>query len=48
VVLFLKLAEDFHNSKNPEAAQKWKQKALYLAKKADNQEFIEHINELDW
>ncbi len=48
VVLFLKLAEDFHNSENPKAAQKWKQKALYLAKKADNQEFIEHINELDW
>jgi len=48
VVVFLKLAENFHESGESAEALKWKNKALALAKKANNEEFIEHINELDW
>jgi hypothetical protein len=48
VVVFLKLAENFHESGESAEALKWKNKAHALAKKANNEEFIEHINDLDW
>jgi hypothetical protein len=48
VVVFLKLAEYLNQSGSPEEALKWKNKALNLAKKANNEEFVTHINELEW
>lgn len=48
VVVFLKLAEDLHESGNSEEAEEWKNKALRLAKKANNEQFVKHISELDW
>jgi hypothetical protein len=48
VVVFLKLAENFNESGESAEALKWKNKALALAKKANNEQFIEHINDLDW
>jgi len=48
VVVFLKMAEDLHESGNFEEAELWKNKALRLAKKANNEQFIKHISDLDW
>jgi hypothetical protein len=48
VVVFLKLAEYLNQSGHSEEAIKWKNKALNLAKKANNKEFVTHINELEW
>jgi len=48
VVAFLKLAEAYNESGHQQEARKWKEKALHLAKRAENQEFIKHINELNW
>jgi hypothetical protein len=48
VVVFLKLAENLHESGKSAEAIKWKNKALILAKKANNEQFLRHINELEW
>ena len=48
VVVFLKMAEDLHESGNTKEAELWKNKALRWAKKANNEQFTKHINELDW
>jgi hypothetical protein len=48
VVIFIKMAEAYHDSGNLSEARKWKEKARVLAQKADNQKFIKHINELEW
>jgi hypothetical protein len=48
VVVFLKLAEDLHESGKSEEAALWKKKALRLAEKANNEQFVNHINEIDW
>jgi tetratricopeptide (TPR) repeat protein len=48
VVVFLKLAENLHESGKSAEAIKWKDKALKLATKANNEQFLRHINELDW
>jgi len=48
VVVFLKMAEDMHESKRFEEAEIWKNKALRLAKKANNKQFVDHIRKLDW
>ena len=48
VVLFLKLAEAYHDSGHNNEALKWTDKALVLAEYAGNQESIKHINELNW
>jgi len=48
VVVFLKLAEYLHESGKSEEAEKWKIKALKLAKKANNEQFVKYISELDW
>lgn len=48
VVVFLKLAEDLNESGKSEEAEYWKGRALNLAKKANNEQFVDHIRELDW
>jgi hypothetical protein len=48
VVVFLKMAEDLHQSGKSAEAIKWKNKALHMAKQANNEQFVQHINELDW
>ena len=47
-VLFLKMAEGLKENGNTAEAVVWKDKALHLAEKAGNEEFIEHIHELNW
>ena len=48
VVFFLKYAEDLHQSGNDTEAKRWKEKALFLAKKASNEKFISYIEGLNW
>ena len=48
VVIYLKLAEFLHDSGKSAEAEEWKNKALLLAQKAGNKEFINHIHELNW
>jgi hypothetical protein len=48
VVVFLKLGENLHQSGKSAEAIKWKNMALKLAKRADNVQFITHIDELKW
>jgi len=48
VVVYLKLAESLHESGKSAEAVVWKSNALKLAKKAENEEFINLVNELDW
>jgi len=48
IVIYLKLAEDLHESGKSKEAVRWKNQALKLAKKANNEQFIEHISELNW
>jgi hypothetical protein len=48
VVVYLKLAESLHKSGNSAEAARWKSHALKLAKKAENEEFIGLVNELEW
>jgi len=47
-VLFLKMAEGLKERGDLAEAVVWKDKALQLAKRAGNEEFIEHINTLNW
>ena len=48
VVVFLKLAEYYHLKGVPDLATRWKRLSIKLAKKAENESFIKHINELEW
>jgi hypothetical protein len=48
VVVYLKLAENLYENGKTSEAIKWRDKALGLAKKANNEEFVKHISELDW
>ena len=48
VVFFLKYAEDLHQKGENVEAQRWKDKSLFLAKKASNENFVKHIGDLDW
>jgi hypothetical protein len=48
VVVFLKLAENLHIEGKTSEAIIWKNRALVLAKKAKNEQFVTHINELEW
>jgi hypothetical protein len=48
VVLFLKLGEELHKTGSATVAGMWKERALQLAQRADNQKSIDHIKSLAW
>ena len=48
VVPFIKLAEYYHSKGDADSAREWKNKALSLAQKADDDDWIQRIKAMTW